>query len=96
MEKSIKKAVCAKKIKGINDFLILCSFLYFINISTERRLKDCFSLTLWSLTTHPDFKPIDLYPCGLKRGINFALEPEWAYIWVGLYSRFYCKLRTSK
>ena len=32
MEKSIKKAVCAKKLKGINNFLILCSFLYFIEI----------------------------------------------------------------
>ena len=32
MEKSIKKAVCAKKLKGINIFLILCSFLYFIEI----------------------------------------------------------------
>ena len=26
-----------------------------------------------------------LYPGGLKSGINFALEPEWAHIWVGLY-----------
>ena len=42
MEKSIKKAVCAKKLKGINNFLILCSFLYFM------ALKDCFSSTLWS------------------------------------------------
>ena len=32
MEKSIKKAACAKKLKGINNFLILCSFLYFIEI----------------------------------------------------------------
>ena len=32
MEKSIKKAVCTKKLKGINNFLILCSFLYFIEI----------------------------------------------------------------
>ena len=30
-----------------------------------------------------------LYPGGLKNGINFALEPEWAYIRVGLYSEFY-------
>ena len=46
------------------------------------------------LTTHPDFKLMDLYPCGLKNGTNFALEPEWAYIRVGLYSSFYGKLRT--
>ena len=26
-----------------------------------------------------------LYPGELKSGINFALEPEWAHIWVGLY-----------
>ena len=26
-----------------------------------------------------------LYPGGLKSWINFALEPEWAYIQVGLY-----------
>ena len=39
---------------------------------------------------------MDLYPCGLKCGINFALEPEWAYIRVGLYSSFYGNLRTSK
>ena len=30
--KAIKKAVCAKKLKGINNFLTLCSFLYFIEI----------------------------------------------------------------
>ena len=30
-----------------------------------------------------------LYPGGLKNGINFELEPEWAYIRVGLYSQFY-------
>ena len=29
------------------------------------------------------------YLGGFKSGINFVLEPEWAYIWVGLYSRFY-------
>ena len=39
---------------------------------------------------------MDLYPCGLKNGTNFALEPEWAYIRVGLYSSFYGKLRTKK
>ena len=32
MEKSIKKAVCAKNLNGINNYLILCSFLYFIEI----------------------------------------------------------------
>ena len=48
------------------------------------------------LTTHPDFKPMDQYPSGLKSGINVLLEPEWAYIWVGLYSSFYGNLRTSK
>ena len=32
MEKLIKKAICAKKLKGINNFLILTSFLYFMNI----------------------------------------------------------------
>ena len=25
------------------------------------------------------------YPGGLKSGISFALEPEWAYVRVGLY-----------
>ena len=29
-----------------------------------------------------------LYLDGLKSGIHFALEPEWAYIQVGLYSGF--------
>ena len=32
MEKLIKKAVGAKKLKGIDNFLILCSFLYFIEM----------------------------------------------------------------
>ena len=51
------------------------------------RLKDCFSSTLWwFLTTDPDYKPMGLCPGGLKSGINFALEPDWAYIWVGLSS----------
>ena len=31
---------------------------------------------------------MDLYSYGLKSRINFALEPEWAYIPVGLYSSF--------
>ena len=39
---------------------------------------------------------MDLYRCGLKSGITFALEPEWAYIRVGIYSSFYGNLRTSK
>ena len=39
---------------------------------------------------------MDLYRCGLKSGINFALEPEWAYFWVDLYLSFYGNLRTSK
>ena len=26
-----------------------------------------------------------LYPVGLKSWINFALEPEWAYIGLSLY-----------
>ena len=26
-----------------------------------------------------------LYPVGVKSGINFALEPEWAYIRMSLY-----------
>ena len=30
-----------------------------------------------------------VYPGGLKSGINFALEPEWAYIWVGFYLGLY-------
>ena len=42
-----------------------------------------------------------LYPGGLKRGIDFALEPEWAYIWVDLYPggslfatlRYVCRLQ---
>ena len=29
---------------------------------------------------------MSLYPGGLKSGINFALEPEWGYIRVGLYT----------
>ena len=32
------------------------------------------------LTTHPDCKPMGLYPGGLKSRINFALEAEWAFI----------------
>ena len=30
-------------------------------------------------------KQIKVYPGGLKRGRNFALEPEWTDIQVGLY-----------
>ena len=30
-----------------------------------------------------------IYPDGFKSGINFALEPEQAYIQVSLYSEFY-------
>ena len=30
-----------------------------------------------------------LYPGELKSGTTFALEPDWAYIWAGLYSGFY-------
>ena len=60
--------------------------LYFIEIWKERRLKDCSSSTCDLLITHPDFKPMELYPCRLKSGINFGLEPEWVYIRVGLYS----------
>ena len=30
-----------------------------------------------------------LYPGGLKSGINFGLEPEWAYIRVDHHSGFY-------
>ena len=48
------------------------------------------------LIAHPNFKLMDLYPCGRKSGINFVLEPEWAYIRVGFYSSFYGTLRTSK
>ena len=44
-------------------------------------------------TTHLDFEPINLHLCGLKSGIDFVLEPECAYIWVGLYSSFYSNLK---
>ena len=96
VEKSIN---CLRKKIKRNNFLILCSFLYFIGIQTERFMiaeMIAFLRLCGLLTTHPDFKSIDLYPRRLKSGINFALEPEWAYTWVGLYLRFYCKLRTSK
>ena len=49
-------------------------------------LKKIASLRLWGLlTTHPDFNTLCLNLGELKSGINFALEPEWAYIRVGLY-----------
>ena len=35
-----------------------------------------------------------LYQGGLKSGIHFALEPEWAYIRAGLYWGFYGTLST--
>ena len=31
---------------------------------------------------------MSVYSGGLKSGINFELEPEWTYIWVGLYWNF--------
>ena len=37
------------------------------------------------LTIHSDYKSMGLYPGGLKTGIDFASESEWAYIRVGLY-----------
>ena len=50
------------------------------------------------LTTHLDYRPIGLYPGGLKSQLNFALENQsrpifgWAYIRVGFYSGFYSML----
>ena len=32
MEEPTKKAICAKKLKGVTNFLIHCGFLYFIEI----------------------------------------------------------------
>ena len=56
----------------------------------RRALKKLLFFRLGGLSaTHPDYKPLGLYPGVLKSGINFALEPERAYIWVGLYLRFY-------
>ena len=52
---------------------------------TERRLKDCFSSTCGHLTTQSDYKTTGLYPGELKSGTKFALEPDWAYIQMGLY-----------
>ena len=41
------------------------------------------------LTAHLHYKPMSLCPSRLKSGRNFALEPDWAYIRVGLYSGFF-------
>ena len=36
-----------------------------------------------------------IYADGLKSEINFALEPEWVHIRVGLYSGFYCVIKSK-
>ena len=74
------------------DSLYVIFILYTIGTLWKYKQKDASKIALLRicdlLKTHPDFKPMDLYLRGLKSGINLALEPEWTYIWVSLYSSF--------
>ena len=69
---------------------ILYTLYYTLHIYKQKGAYKIALLRLCDLLiTHSDFKPMDLYLRELKSGINFALEPEWAYIRLGLYSSFY-------
>ena len=83
------------KLKKNSLYFILYTILY-RNINRKALKRLLFFRLCELLTTHHDFKPMDLYPCGLKSGIIFSLEPGWACIRVGLYSSFYGNLRTPK
>ena len=78
MKESTKKAICAKKLKELNIFfntLQLSTLHKNINKKILERLlffdSVCFSQHILKL---------GLYPGGVKSGMNFTLEPEWAFI----------------
>ena len=86
------KLLTERKTEKKKILYTLYFILYTIATLWKYKQKDASKIALLRicdlLKTHPDFKPMDLYLRGLKSGINLALEPEWTYIWVSLYSSF--------
>ena len=86
MEESTKKDDCVKKFKGLNNFFdtLQLSILYG-NVNRKALKRLLFFDSVLFQQHILIISPQALYPGGLKSGINFALEPQWTYIWMGLY-----------
>ena len=86
MEESTKKDDCVKKFKVLNNFFntLQLSILYRnVNRKALKRLLFFDSVVFQQHILI--ISPQALHPGRLKSGINFALEPQWTYIWMGLY-----------